>query len=64
MAMCQPHAPAVTLLLRNILYFYQSRGGRGGWDMWHEWGRKGTCIGYWQDSQRERAHQEDRDVGG
>jgi hypothetical protein len=36
----------------------------GGWrklhnDMWvmgPEWGRRGTCIGYWQKSQRERDH--------
>jgi hypothetical protein len=25
----------------------QSRGGLGGPDMWHELGRRGTCIGYW-----------------
>jgi hypothetical protein len=22
-------------------------------DMWHEWGRRGTCIGYWKEGQRE-----------
>jgi hypothetical protein len=27
-------------------------------------GRRGTCIGYWWESQRERDHQEDQDVGG
>jgi hypothetical protein len=31
-------------------------GGRGGWDMWHEWERIGTCIGYWQENQMERDH--------
>jgi hypothetical protein len=20
--------------------------------MWHKWGRRGTCIGYWLESQR------------
>jgi hypothetical protein len=20
---------------------------RGGRDMWHEWGRRGMCVGYW-----------------
>jgi hypothetical protein len=20
--------------------------------MWHEWGRRGTCIGYWYEKQR------------
>jgi hypothetical protein len=24
--------------------------------MWYEWGRRETCIGYWQESQRERDH--------
>jgi hypothetical protein len=23
--------------------------------MWHEWERRGTCIGYWWESQRERS---------
>jgi hypothetical protein len=27
-------------------------------------GRRGTLIDYWWESQRERDHQEDRDVGG
>jgi hypothetical protein len=22
--------------------------------MWHEWGRRGMCIGYWYKSQREK----------
>jgi hypothetical protein len=22
--------------------------------MWHEWERRGTCIGYWQENQRPR----------
>jgi hypothetical protein len=21
--------------------------------MWHKWGRRGTCIGYWLERQRE-----------
>jgi hypothetical protein len=27
-------------------------------------GRKGMPIGYWQESQRERDHYEDQDIGG
>jgi hypothetical protein len=27
-------------------------------------GRRGTCIGCWWESQKERGHQEDQDVGG
>jgi hypothetical protein len=27
-------------------------------------GGRGTLIGYWQGSQRERDHYEDQDVGG
>jgi hypothetical protein len=27
-------------------------------------GRRGTCIVYWEESQKERDHEEDRDVGG
>jgi hypothetical protein len=29
----------------NIIRSIKSR--RGGRNMWHEWGRRGTCIGYW-----------------
>jgi hypothetical protein len=32
--------------------------------MWNEWGRRGTFIGYWYESQRERDHEEDRDIDG
>jgi hypothetical protein len=32
--------------------------------MWHEWGRGGMRIGYWWESQKERDHWEDQDVGG
>jgi hypothetical protein len=32
--------------------------------MWHEWGRRGTLIDYWWESQKERDHCEDPDVGG
>jgi hypothetical protein len=32
--------------------------------MYHEWGRRGKRIDYWWESQRERDHQEDPDVGG
>jgi hypothetical protein len=27
-------------------------------------GKKEMCIGYWRESQRERDHYEDQDVGG
>jgi hypothetical protein len=30
----------------------------------HEWGGKGMNIGYRWDSQKERDHYEDQDVGG
>jgi hypothetical protein len=30
----------------SIIRIIKSRGMR--WrDLWHEWGRRGTCIGYW-----------------
>jgi hypothetical protein len=32
--------------------------------MWHEWGRRGTSIGYWWETQRGRDHKEDQDVVG
>jgi hypothetical protein len=33
--------------------------------MKHEWGRRGMHIGYWWfESQKERDHWEDQDVGG
>jgi hypothetical protein len=32
--------------------------------MQHEWGRRGTRIGYWRESQRERDRQGDQNVGG
>jgi hypothetical protein len=32
--------------------------------MQHEWGRRGMHIGYCWESQRERDHYEDQDVGG
>jgi hypothetical protein len=32
--------------------------------MYHEWERRGTRIGYWCRSQKERDHYEDQDVGG
>jgi hypothetical protein len=28
------------------------------------WGRRGTLMDYWWESQRERDHYEDQDVGG
>jgi hypothetical protein len=28
------------------------------------WGRRGMHIGYWWESQKERDHWEDQDVGG
>jgi hypothetical protein len=38
----------------SIIRIIKSRiGGR---DMWHEWGRRETCIDYWKESQRERDH--------
>jgi hypothetical protein len=37
----------------HIHYFYYYYGGR---NMWHEWERRGTCIGYWYESQRGRDH--------
>jgi hypothetical protein len=40
---------------RRIIRIYKSRG-LGGWDMWREWGRRGTCISYWFESRRERDH--------
>jgi hypothetical protein len=30
----------------------------------HEWGRREMHIGYWWESQKERYHKEDQDVGG
>jgi hypothetical protein len=30
--------------------------------MYHEWGRRGPCISYWWESQRERDHWEDQHV--
>jgi hypothetical protein len=35
--------------LNELLHLFNvfHRGGWGGRDMWHEWGRRGTCIGYW-----------------
>jgi hypothetical protein len=39
----------------NIIRIIKSRTMR--WeDMWHEWGRRGACISYWKESQRERDH--------
>jgi hypothetical protein len=32
--------------------------------MYHEWGRRGPRVGYWWESQRERVHYEDQDIGG
>jgi hypothetical protein len=32
--------------------------------MLHEWGKRGTRIDYWWESQRERDQNEDQDVGG
>jgi hypothetical protein len=32
--------------------------------MQNEWGRSGIRIGYWWESQKERDHCEDQDVGG
>jgi hypothetical protein len=32
--------------------------------MWHEWGRRGTLIDYWWESQRERDQYEDQEVCG
>jgi hypothetical protein len=31
--------------------------------MYHEWGRRGMNIGYWWESQNERDHWEDQDIG-
>jgi hypothetical protein len=31
--------------------------------MWHEWGRRGMNIQYWWESQKERDHKEDQDIG-
>jgi hypothetical protein len=31
--------------------------------MWQERGRRGMYIGYWWESQKERAHLEDLDIG-
>jgi hypothetical protein len=28
------------------------------------WGRRGMHVGYWWESQKERSHWEDQDVGG
>jgi hypothetical protein len=33
-------SPSIT----RIIKLRRLRGGRG---MWHKWGRRGTCIGYW-----------------
>jgi hypothetical protein len=32
--------------------------------MCHKYGRGGIHIGYWWESQKERDHYEDQDVGG
>jgi hypothetical protein len=32
--------------------------------MYHELGRKGMHIGHWWESQKERDHKEDHDLGG
>jgi hypothetical protein len=32
--------------------------------MWHAWGRRGKCTGFWWKSPNERDHSEDRGVDG
>jgi hypothetical protein len=32
--------------------------------MWQPWERRGSCTGFWWESQNERDHSEDRGVDG
>jgi hypothetical protein len=40
----------------SIIRIIKSRRMRWGWVTYDEWGRRGTRIGYWWESQRERDH--------
>jgi hypothetical protein len=42
-----------------ILLGWSSEGGCDGLGMWHAWGRRGMCTGFWRGNMKERHHLED-----
>jgi hypothetical protein len=49
---------------QQILLGKPNQGKRSGQVMWHAGERGGTCVGFWWESQKERAHLKDEGVNG
>jgi hypothetical protein len=53
----------IACMLHLILLGSLNQGGRGGWDMWHTWGREEVFTEFW-GALKGRYQWEDLDIGG